>query len=272
MPDRDPAYSKKTQRNVPSMLIDTHCHLDFKNFDEDRSKVIVRSKEQGIEFIINVGSSMEGTKRSLELAEDHEFIYAAAGIHPHDADHAGDEDLESFRRFFESKKIVAIGEIGLDYYKNISSKENQKKLFIKLLREARERDLPVIIHDRDAHKDILTILKQEMGTSIKGVMHCFSGDEALLGECLGLGMHVSFTCNLTFKNAGRLRDIARLVPIERLLLETDAPFLAPQKFRGKRNEPMYVKYLAEEIANIKGLDFKEVARITTENAKRLFKF
>ncbi|MFC1621622.1 TatD family hydrolase [Candidatus Omnitrophota bacterium] len=252
------------------MLIDTHCHLDFKNFDEDRDEVIARSKEQGIDFIINVGASMEGTKRSLELAEKHEFIYAAAGIHPHDADRVEDKDLELFRRFFESKKIVAVGEIGLDYYKNFSSKENQKKLFIKLLREARERNLPVIIHNRDAHEDTLTILRQEMGKSMKGVMHCFSGDEVLLGDCLELGMHVSFTCNLTFKNAGRLRDVAKLVPIERLLIETDAPFLAPQAFRGKRNEPMYMKYLAEEIANIKGLDLKEVARITTENAKRLF--
>jgi len=253
------------------MLIDTHCHLDFKDFDNDREEVIRRSKEEGIECIINVGSSLEGTKRSIELAEENDFVYAAAGIHPHEADNIKDIDLELFRNSFTSKKIVAIGEIGLDYYKNISSKDNQKKLFIKLLEEAKKKDLPVIIHNRDAHEDIMAILKDVMGLSLKGVMHCFSGDEKLLEECLKIGLLVSFTCNLTFKNAGRLRELAKVVPIERLLLETDAPFLAPQVFRGKRNEPHYVKYLAEELAKIKGMSVEEIARITTDNAKKLFK-
>ena len=252
------------------MLIDTHCHLDFKDFENDREEVIRRAEACGVEGMINVGSSLESTSRSIELAEKYDFIYAAAGIHPHDADRTEASDLDLFRKTLDKKKIVAIGEIGLDYYKNLSSRENQKKLFINLLEEAKARALPIIIHNRDAHSDVLQILKDVMGEEIKGVMHCFSGDENILRECLDLGMSVSFTCNLTFKNAGKLREVAKNVPMERLLLETDAPFLAPQVFRGKRNEPAHVKYLAEEIAGIKGLSFDEVAGITSANARKLF--
>ena len=252
------------------MLTDTHCHLDFKDFESDRNEVIKRSKEEGVDLIVNVGSSLQGTKASIEISEENDFIYAAAGIHPHEADSVTEKDLEEFRKFLDRDKVVAIGEIGLDYFKNISSRDNQKKLVKILLNEAKERDLPIIIHNRDAHKDILSILKDIMGDKLRGVMHCFSGNERFLNDCLGMGLYVSFTCNLTFKNAGRLREAAKKAPIERLLLETDAPFLAPQVFRGKRNEPSYVKYLAEEIAKIKGLSLEEVARITTDNARNLF--
>ncbi|MBU1853864.1 MAG: TatD family hydrolase [Candidatus Omnitrophica bacterium] len=252
------------------MLTDTHCHLDFEDFQSDREDVIKRSKDDGIGFIINVGSSLEGTTRSIEIAERHDFIYAAVGIHPHHADEIREADLDAFKGCFGKKKVVAVGEIGLDYYKNISSKENQKKLFITLLEEARNRDLPVIIHNRDAYADTLSILKDVMGRSIRGVMHCFSGDEIFLEKCLELGLFVSFTCNLTFKNAGKLREVAKSAPMDSLLLETDAPFLAPQVFRGRRNEPSYVRYLAEELSGIKNLSFEEVASITTANAKQLF--
>ncbi len=252
------------------MLTDTHCHLDFKDFASDRQEVIKRSKAEGIGLIINVGSSIEGTLRSIEIAEKNEFIYAAAGIHPHDADNVSEADLEAFKKYFEREKVVAVGEIGLDYYRNISSKDGQKRLFTKLLKEAKARDLPVIIHNRDAHQDTLAILKDVMGGTVKGVMHCFSGDRAFLENCLDMGLFVSFTCNLTFKNADRLREIARLAPIEMMLLETDAPFLAPQVFRGRRNEPSYVRYLAEEIARVKGLSFDQVAESTANNARKLF--
>jgi len=252
------------------MLTDTHCHLDFKDFESDRDEVIKRSKEEGVDLIVNVGSNLQGTKASIEIAEKNDFIYAAAGIHPHEADSVTEKDLEEFRKLLDRDKVVAIGEIGLDYFKNISSRDNQKKLVKILLKEAKERDLPIVIHNRDAHEDILAILKDIMGNKLRGVMHCFSGDERFLNDCLDTGLYVSFTCNLTFKNARRLREVAKKAPIERLLLETDAPFLAPQVFRGKRNEPNYVKYLAEEIARIKGLSLEEVARITTDNAKRLF--
>lgn len=252
------------------MLTDTHCHLDFKDFESDRDDVIRRASSEEVVFIINVGSSLEGTKRSIEIAKENDFIYAAAGIHPHEADSIKERDLELFKEFVGEKEIVAVGEIGLDYYKNLSSKFNQKRLFIELLKEAKGRDLPVIIHNRDAHEDILAILKDIIGSPVKGVMHCFSGDKRFLKECLDRGLFVSFTCNLTFKNANRLKEVVGLVPIDRLLLETDAPFLAPQIFRGKRNEPAYVKYLAQAIARIKGLSFEEVGKITTDNAKGLF--
>jgi TatD DNase family protein len=271
LPERNPSYNRETQEDVPIMLIDTHCHLDFKDFDNDRDLVLSRSRDHGISIIINVGSSIEGTKRSIEIAEKNDFVYAAAGIHPHEGDRIKENTLNLFTGFLKKPKVVAVGEIGLDYYKNISSKENQKRLFIRLLEMAKNADLPLIIHNREAHKDIMAILKEIMGSHINGVMHCFSGDEKFLKECMDAGFFISFTCNITFKNASRLRQIAGLVPMDRLLLETDAPFLAPQDFRGKRNEPMYVKYAAEEIARIKGLSFEEVAGITTQNAKQLFK-
>jgi len=252
------------------MLTDTHCHLDFKDFESDREDVINRSREQGLGFIINVGSSLEGTIKSVEIAERHDLIYAAIGIHPHYADEVRDVDVDTFKKYFGSKKVVAVGEIGLDYYKRTSSKENQKNLFIRLLEEAKDKHFPVIIHNRDAHEDTLSILKDVMGNSVKGVMHCFSGNEIFLKRCLDLGLFVSFTCNLTFKNADKLREVARLVPMDRLLIETDAPFLAPQVFRGKRNEPGYVRYLAEELSRIKNLSFEEVADTTTGNAEKLF--
>lgn len=252
------------------MLIDTHCHLDFKDFDHDRDRVILEARSHDVASIINVGSSIDGTKKSIELARMYEFIHAAAGIHPHEADNVKDSDIALFRTFLDESKVKAIGEIGLDYYKHISSTDNQRRLFERLLDEAKKRRLPLIIHNRDAGEDTLLILKNIMGSSIRGVMHCFSGDEVFLKKCLSMGLFISFTCNLTFKNAHRLRSIAKLVPMDRLLLETDAPFLAPQIFRGKRNEPMYVKYLAEELANIKGMNFEEIAAVTTQNAKALF--
>jgi len=253
------------------MLIDTHCHLDFKDFDDDFEAVLKRSRDSGIKFIINVGSSLEGTDRSVKIARENEFIYAAIGIHPHEADKVSEDDLKIFAEFINKPKVVAIGEIGLDYYKNISSRENQKKLFIGLLETAKAVKLPLIIHNRDSNEDTIGILKDIMGESVRGVMHCFSGDEAFLKICLDMGFFISFTCNITYKNAARLREIVKLVPMDRLLLETDAPFLAPQNFRGKRNEPMHVRYAAEEVAKIKGIDFDEVAKVTAENATGLFK-
>jgi len=252
------------------MLIDTHCHLDFKDFDDDRDNVLKRARDTGVKAIINVGSSMEGTKRSIQIAQDNDFIYAAIGIHPHEADSVSENDIKLFAEFVNKPKVVAIGEIGLDYYRNISSKENQKKLFISLLKTAKDADLPLIIHNREAHKDMIDILKSVMGNSVRGVMHCFSGDEAFLKTCLDMGFFISFTCNITYKNAVSLREIVKLVPMDRLLVETDAPFLSPQNFRGKRNEPMYVRYALEEIVRIRELDFDKAAEITTNNAIKLF--
>ena len=268
--------------NISGMMIDTHCHLDFKDFDRDRDDVVNRAKEAGVVRIINVGSSIEGTRRSLELAKRYGIVYASIGVHPHEADSVTDRVIEDFRKLAtdfstEKSKVVAIGEVGLDYYRNLSLKNEQIKAFEKFIQLAQELDLPLILHAREANSDILDVLKNSQlptpnsQLQIKGVMHCFSGDDKFLKECLALGLYVSFTCNLTFKNAKNLREVARQVPVERLLLETDAPFLAPQEFRGKRNEPSYLTYLVDEWAKISNLSKEDIARITTHNANELFK-
>lgn len=251
------------------MFIETHCHLDFPEYDSDRADVIQRSKQAQVIAIINIGSSLEGSQKGLDLAGQYDFIYASVGIHPHDADKAGKGVIQKIDQLTRQPKVVSIGEIGLDYFRNLSSPVNQKKLFEALLDLAKTRSLPVIIHCRQAYEDTLAILKKKRASC--GVVHCFSGDEAFLRQCLDLGLHISFTCNLTYKKADNLRQIAKLVPSERLLLETDAPFLPPEGFRGKRNEPMYLKYLAEELARIKSVSLEEIAEVTTHNAKKLFK-
>ena len=250
------------------MLADTHCHLDFPEFNPDREEVIARAQSQGIDFIVNIGSSLAGSRVSLELSRRYDFIYASVGLHPHEADKYDQNTHAELVELAKCDKVVAIGEIGLDYYRNYSKAENQKKLFSSLLKLAKERNLPVIIHNRLAQQDTVEILKGYL--PLAAVVHCFSGDETFLKECLDLGFFVSFTCNITYKKADNLRRLVSKAPLERLFLETDCPFLPPEGFRGRRNEPVYVKLLAQEIARIKGVDFQEVARITTENAKIFF--
>jgi len=250
------------------MLVDTHCHLDFPEFDSDRDEVISRAKVSGVKFIINIGSSVLGSRRSVELSKKYNNIYSVVGIHPHEADSFNVESKESIRELAKDKKVVAIGEIGLDYFKNFSKPENQRALFISLLEVAKDLDKPLVIHTRDAQIDTLKILKEAM--PLRAVVHCFSGDKFFLDECLDLGFLISFTCNITYKKADNLRQIVEGVPLSSLLLETDAPYLAPEGFRGKRNEPMQIKLLAEKIAEIKGISFEEVADNTTLNAKRFF--
>lgn len=250
------------------MLIDTHCHLDFPAFDNDRDAVIARARASGIGYIVNIGSSLESSKKSLELSGKHDFIYTTVGIHPHEADRAGKEDAVTLEGLVKNPKVVAIGEIGLDYYKGYARKENQIPLFEALVNVAKSSGLPLVIHSRSSQEDTLRILKEAM--PLKAVVHCFSQDENFLNSCLDLGFLVSFTCNITYKKAENLRGLIRFAPLERLMLETDAPFLPPEGLRGKRNEPGYVKVLAEEIARIKGAALEEIAAVTTDNAKRFF--
>lgn len=250
------------------MLIDTHCHLDFPEFDHDRDEALRRAKENGVGYIVNIGSSLEGSRRSVELAGRHDCIYAVVGVHPHEAD-AFDEHMgNSLRELSGGNKVVAIGETGLDYYRNYSKAENQKKLFAFLISLAQQRGLPLVIHNREAHKDTLEMLQRSMPP--KAVIHCFAGDDAFLKECLELGFYISFTCNITYKKAEALRALVQAAPLERLMLETDAPYLSPEGLRGTRNEPSYVRHVAEEISRIKGISVEEVAALTTENAKRFF--
>ncbi|MDD5255628.1 MAG: TatD family hydrolase [Candidatus Omnitrophica bacterium] len=256
------------QHSRPS-LIDTHCHLDFPDFDLDRKEVLLRAQSDGIINIVNIGSSLAGSRRSIELAAEFPSIYAAVGIHPHEADHAGENQVLQLKDLAGSNKVVAIGEIGLDYYKGFSKQENQRPLFISLIRLAKEKGLPLVIHTRQAGQDTLSILKDFMPLS--AVVHCFSGDAAFMQECLALGFMVSFTCNITYPKAAGLRELVAAVPAERLMLETDAPFLSPEGLRGRRNEPREVLRLAEEIARLRNTSVEEVARITTDNARKFFK-
>ncbi len=250
------------------MLIDTHCHLDFPEFDKDRDEVIARARSEGIEYIINIGSSIDGSKRSLELSKQYDFIFSAVGIHPHEADNfdkGAELELSSLSR---QDKVVAIGETGLDYFRNYSRQENQKILFLSLIKLAKELNLPLVIHSRQAQADTLKILKEAM--PVKALVHCFSGDKGFLDECLTLGFFISFTCNITYKKAENLRNLIRDVPLDRLLLETDAPFLSPEGLRGKRNEPANVKHVAREISRIKEISIDEVSEVTSDNAKSFF--
>ncbi|MDD2679378.1 MAG: TatD family hydrolase [Candidatus Omnitrophica bacterium] len=252
------------------MLVDTHCHLDFPEFDQDRDEVLRRAKNQGVDYIINIGSSLEGSRRSVELARKYASIYATVGIHPHEADGFGPQVEKEIMSLAKKNKVVAIGEIGLDYFKRYAKKENQLPLFLSLIKVAKELNLPVVIHTREAQADTLKILKEAL--PVRGVVHCFSGDQAFLKACLDLGFLVSFTCNVTYKKADALREVIKSAPLESLLLETDAPYLSPEGLRGKRNEPAQVRLLAELVAKLKGLKFEEVAQVTTENARRFFNF
>jgi len=250
------------------MFIDTHCHLDFPEFAQDRDEVIKRAKNGAVDYLINIGSSLDGSRRSIDLSKAYEYIYATVGIHPHEADRFAKVEEPVLIELAKENKVVAIGEIGLDYYKNYSKVENQKLLFISLIKLAKDLNLPLIIHNRQAADDTLKILKEAL--PLKIVLHCFSGDEDFLKKCLSLGFYISFTCNITYKKAGNLRALVKLTPLDRLMLETDAPYLPPQGLRGKRNEPLYVKYLAQEISKIKEISLEEVARVTSDNAKLFF--
>lgn len=252
-------------------LVDTHCHLDFADFDADREDAIKRAAVAGVIYMINVASSIEGSGKSVDLASKYDPIYASVGIHPHDAKEASDGALAGLRDLAKNKKVVAIGEVGLDYYRDLSPRSIQQDVFRKFIGLAKETTLPLIIHCREAQEDLLRILKEEATPPVNGVVHCFPSDKEFLRDVLDMGLHVSFTCNITFKNAPALRQMVKeLVPLDKLLLETDAPFLAPETFRGKRNEPSYLTYLAQEIAGLKGITAEDIARVTSWNSKRLF--
>ena len=253
------------------MYIDTHCHLDFENFDEDRESVVQRSIKNKIEAIITIGTSVETSIKSIELSEKFATVFAAVGIHPNDAANVNQKSIQQIYDLSSNPKVVAIGEFGLDYYRKYTAEDVQKELFRTQLKIAREKELPVIIHNREAHADVYDILVEEKSSDLKGVMHSFDGDVHFLDSVLSYNFYVSFTGAITFKNAN-YDEIIKRVPLENLLLETDSPFLTPVPFRGKRNEPSYVTYVAEKIANVKDIPVEELAQITSENARKLFKF
>lgn len=252
------------------MLIDTHAHLEMREFSDDRDDVIQRAREAGVEYIVTIGTTVESSRDAVMLADKYDFIYAAVGIHPHEVKDILHPAYEILRHFAQHKKVVAYGEVGLDYHYEHSPRTDQKRKFRDMLREARELGLPVIIHDRDAHEDTLQILSEEWSPELGGVMHCFSGDLEMANKVIEMGLSISVAGPITFPKAESLREVVRQIPIEHLLIETDSPYLAPQAVRGKRNEPAYVRHTAAAIAAIKGLSFDDVARITSFNAMQLF--
>ena len=253
-------------------LVDTHCHLDLKQYDKDAAEVIKRAVDSGVERMIVPGISLESSIKAIELAHNYDSVFAAAGIHPHEADKVAPEDIDKLRSIATvSEKVVAIGEVGLDHYKGYSDHGAQKKLFSDCVDLAKELDLPLIIHNRTAEKELLEVLKTPGCTTLRGVVHCFSGDKAFLSEVLSMDLFVSFAGNITFEKAADSREMAGHVPLDRLLLETDSPYITPAPNRGKRNEPSYVKYLLKVYSEIYGITAEEVAEATTRNADKLFR-
>jgi TatD DNase family protein len=252
------------------MIIDTHAHLEMREYNDDREDVINRAREAGVEYIVTIGTTVESSRDAVLLADKYDFIYAAIGIHPHEVKDILHPAYEVIRHFAKHKKVVAYGEIGLDFHYEHSPRNDQKRKFRDMLREARELDLPVIIHDRDAHDDTLQILAEEWSPDLGGVMHCFSGDVAMAKKVIEMGFSISIAGPVTFPRSESLREVVKQIPIEHMLIETDSPYLAPQLMRGKRNEPAFVRHIAEAIAGIKGLTFDDVARITSFNAMQLF--
>jgi len=251
------------------MLIDSHAHLDMDDFDADRDPVIKRAVQGGVARIVTIGIDLASSKKAIEIAKKYDFIYATVGYHPHNADEADPRDLEKLRALASEPKVVAWGEIGLDFFRRHSPPEKQVKAFERQLDIASEQGLPVIIHDRDAHTDLLRILKSRK-RQYRGVIHCFSGNYDLAMALIELGFCISFPGTVTYKNAVDTQAVATRIPLERLLVETDCPYLTPLPFRGKRNEPLYVKHTAEKIAQLRQLDFEELAQAISANTIRLF--
>ncbi|MFJ7700763.1 TatD family hydrolase [Lysinibacillus fusiformis] len=252
------------------MFIDTHVHLNADQYEEDLQDVINRALEAKVEKMVVIGFDRKTIERTMELIEQYDFVYGVIGWHPVDAIDCTQEDLEWIEELAAHPKIVGIGETGLDYYWDKSPKDVQQALFRKQIQLAQKINLPIIIHNRDATGDVVNILREENAASVGGVMHCFSGSVETARECIAMNFMISLGGPVTFKNARLPKEVATDIPLEHLMIETDAPYLAPHPYRGKRNEPAFVPLVAEEIARLKGLTIEEIAQATTDNAKNFF--
>jgi TatD DNase family protein len=241
--------------------------MDFPQFDRDRDAVVLRAREAGLVAVVNIGTSLASSRASVALAERYDFVYATVGIHPHDADTADQDALEELRTLAHHPKVVAIGEIGLDYYRDYSPRPAQRRAFRDQLALASALGLPVVVHSRDAHDEVLATLRDWEGT---GVLHTYAAGPEHLDDVMTMGFFVGISGPVTFSKAKRLREVAKTVPLGRLLVETDCPYLTPEPHRGKRNEPAYVKYVAEAVAQARGATLEQIASTTTENTRRLF--
>lgn len=251
-------------------FVDTHCHLDMDQYKDDVEDVLKRSEAAGVRTIITIGIDVTSSEHAVALSSDNRNIYAAVGIHPHYAPECNVITLNKLRALAAHKKVIGYGEIGIDRYKDYAPVADQIKAFTMQLELAKELNLPVIIHDREAHAEIIAILKERGPFPAGGVIHCFSGDIAVANAFVDLGFHLSIPGVVTFKKAVELQEAAAAIPLNRLLLETDGPFLAPEPFRGRRNEPSYTLYTAEKVAQLKNMSLEELADATTENVQNLF--
>ncbi|HTY20679.1 MAG TPA: TatD family hydrolase, partial [Geobacteraceae bacterium] len=258
--------------NKVNYLIDSHAHIYGREFHNDFEEMLERASKAGVSHIVVPGGDLETSREACELAGRFPQIYSAIGVHPHDAERVSDKCFAIIREMAETNpKVVAIGEIGLDFYRDRSPREDQERVFRRFIRLGRELDLPLIIHDRDAHDRVMKILREEKGDEAGGVLHCFSGDLKMARECVEMGFYISIPGTVTYPANEQLREVVRGVKIENLLLETDSPYLAPVPFRGKRNEPAHVRLVAEKVAELKGLSVEDVGRITSLNTRQLFR-
>lgn len=252
------------------MIFESHAHFDDKAFDEDRDEVLNSFVKNGIECVINVGANIETTKKTIELTEKYSFVYGSIGVHPNDVEELNEEKIEWLKSKSFLEKVVAIGEIGLDYYYDEPDRELQKKWFIRQLELAKEVELPVIIHSRDAAKDTADILKNEKAEEIGGVIHCYSYTKEMASEFLQMGFYIGIGGVVTFKNGKKLKEAIDYIPLESILLETDSPYLSPEPYRGKRNSSLNIPHIAKAIADIKGISYEEVVEVTNRNGRNLF--
>lgn len=252
------------------MIFDTHAHYDSEQFNEDRDDVLNGMPEKGVSTIVNVGASLNGCKASVEFAKKYPFMYAAVGVHPDEVGALNEETFAQLEEWCKEEKVVAVGEIGLDYYWDEEPREVQKEWFIRQLELARKLNLPVNIHSREAAEDTFQIIK-EYGKDLTGIIHCFSGSKEMAIEYVKLGFHIGVGGVVTFKNGKKLKQVVEAIPLEWIVLETDAPYLAPTPFRGKRNDSTYIRYIAEEIANLKGITTEEVLEQTERNARKVYR-
>ncbi|WP_313346094.1 TatD family hydrolase [Sedimentibacter sp.] len=256
---------------MENKLIDSHAHLDDGRFDNDRTEIINKLKDNGIELFLNPGADLETSKKAVKLADEYSFIYAAVGCHPHDSKYMNDDTMNVFRELSKNENVIGIGEIGLDYYYDNSDRETQKIWFREQIRLANELDMPYIVHDRDAHEDLFKIMKEEAKSNMRGVLHCYSGSVEMAKEFIKLGFYISLAGPVTFKKAKTPKMVAKEIPLDKLLIETDSPYLTPEPYRGKRNEPKFVRHVAEEIANIRNVSLDVIIESTNQNFKRLFR-
>ncbi len=255
---------------MKSMIFESHAHYDSHQFDEDREQLLNSLPENGVGTVVNVCADWDSVTEVVDMVQNYPFMYAAVGLHPDEVGDLDDERFEFLKTQCQNEKVVAIGEIGLDYYWDNESRDVQKKWFVKQLELARELDLPVIIHSRDAAEDTLKIMK-EYAQGLRGVIHCFSYSKEIAEEYVKMGFHIGIGGVVTFKNGKKLKEVAEAVPLERILLETDCPYLAPEPYRGKRNCSIYISHIAQAIADIKGVTYEEVVAQTEQSGKLLFR-